>query len=133
MKLFQDDSLGKLIIRLTLGIMLLFHGVAKLMNPDSLGFISGLLKGAGLPEELAYGVYIGEIAAPLMLIMGIFSRTAGFIVVVNMLFALWLAHTEDIFSLTPHGGWGLELQGFYLFTGLAILFLGSGRYAVKPG
>jgi putative oxidoreductase len=54
------------------------------------------------------------------------------IVVVNMLFAIWLAHSADIFSLTEHGGWALELQGFYLFSGLALIFLGSGRYAVKP-
>jgi len=133
MKLVQDDSLGKLILRLTLGILMLFHGVAKMMNPDSLGFISGMLQGADLPVELAYGVYVGEVLAPLLLILGIFSRTAGLIITINMLFALWLAHTADIFTITPQGGWGLELQGFYLFCGLAIVFLGSGRYAAKPG
>jgi putative oxidoreductase len=128
----KNDDAGKLIVRLTLGILILFHGVAKILHPDSLGFIKGGVAGWGLPEALAYGVYIGEIVAPLMLIAGVFSRWAGVLVVVNMLFAIGLAHMGDLFSLTEHGGYRLELQMFYLFGGLAVMFLGSGRYAVRP-
>ena len=131
-KFLQDDAFGKLIIRLTVGILMLFHGVAKVLNPDSLGFIRSMLEGVDLPAALAYGVYVGEIIAPLMVILGIYSRLGGLIMAVNMLFAIWLAHSGDIYSLTAHGGWALELQGFYLFCSLAIIFLGSGRYAVKP-
>ena len=130
--LLQDDAFGKLVIRLSLGVLMLFHGAAKILHPDSLGFIRSMLVGADLPGALAYGVYVGEVVAPLMIILGIYSRVGGLIVVVNMLFAIWLAHADDIFTLTEHGGWALELQGFYLFSGLALIFLGSGRYAVKP-
>ena len=130
--LLHNDALGKLIIRLSLGVLILFHGVAKILHPDSLGVIRAMLEGANLPGELAYGVYVGEVIAPLMILVGIYCRLGGFVVVVNMLFAIWLAHSADIFSLSDHGGWALELQGFYLFSGLALIFLGSGRYAVKP-
>ena len=130
--LLHDDAFGKLIIRLSVGVLILFHGVAKVLHPDSLGFIRSMLEGADLPSALAYGVYVGEIIAPLMIILGIYCRLGGIVVVVNMLFAIWLAHSADIFSLTDHGGWALELQGFYLFSSLALIFLGSGRYAVKP-
>jgi len=130
--LLHDDAFGKLIIRLSVGVLILFHGAAKILHPDSLGFIRSMLEGAGLPGALAYGVYVGEVIAPLMIILGIYCRLGGLIVVVNMLFAIWLAHSADIFSLTDHGGWALELQGFYLFSALALIFLGSGRYAVKP-
>ena len=130
--LLQNDALGKLIIRLSLGVLILFHGAAKVLHPDSLGFIRSMLEGADLPGALAYGVYVGEVIAPLMIILGIYTRLGGLVVVVNMLFAIWLAHSADIFSLTDHGGWALELQGFYLFSALALIFLGSGRYAVKP-
>ncbi|NHZ72800.1 MAG: 4Fe-4S dicluster domain-containing protein [Aquificales bacterium] len=64
--------------------------------------------------------------------LGKWLPVGGLVVVVNMLVAIWLAHTADIFSLTEFGGWGLELQGFYLFSGLALVFLGSGRYAIRP-
>jgi putative oxidoreductase len=49
-----------------------------------------------------------------------------------MVFALFLAHRSQLFTLTTSGGWALELQGFYLFSGLAVLFLGSGRMAIRP-
>jgi putative oxidoreductase len=129
---FHNDAVGKLILRLTLGILILFHGVAKLLHPGSLEFINSQLTQLGLPTAVAYGVYVGEILAPLMIILGIFASYGGLIVVINMIFAIVLVHTGDLFALTDHGGWRLELQGFYLFCGLAIVFLGSGRLAVRP-
>jgi putative oxidoreductase len=128
----HDDAFGKLIIRLGVGILMLFHGAAKVLHPDSLGFIRSMLEGVDLPGALAYGVYVGEVIAPLMIILGVYCRIGGLMVVVNMVFAIWLAHSADLFSITDHGGWALELQGFYLISGLALIFLGSGRYAVKP-
>ena len=67
-----------------------------------------------------------------MIILGIYCRYGAMLIVVNMVFAVLLMHTGDIFSLTDHGGWRLELQGFYLFGAVAIVFLGSGSQAVKP-
>jgi len=127
-----NDNAGKLVVRLTLGILILFHGVAKIINPDSLGFMKSGLVGWGLPEVVAYGVYIGEVVAPLLMIIGVYTRWCGMLVVVNMLFAIGLAHMDHLFLLTDHGGYRLELQMFYLFGGLAVMFLGSGRYAIKP-
>lgn len=130
--LLKNDAAGKLVLRLTVGILMLFHGAGKLLHPGSLDFIGSKLAGMGLPESISWGVYAGEVIAPLMIILGIQSRFGALLVVVNMLFAIGLVHMGDIFALTEHGGWRLELQGFYLFGGLAILFLGSGRYAIKP-
>jgi len=130
---FQSDALGKLVLRLTLGLLILLHGISKLMNPTgTLAFMSGLLTAAGFPAYLAYGVFVGEALAPLLIILGIYSRVGGLIVVINMVFAVLLAHSAQLFTLTKNGGWALELQGFYLLTGLALFFLGSGKIAVKP-
>ncbi|NOQ89078.1 MAG: DoxX family membrane protein [Gammaproteobacteria bacterium] len=123
---------GRLIVRLSVGSLMLFHGVAKIMHPGSLDFIAGMLAGYGLPAVLAYGVYIGEVIAPLMVIVGYKARIGGLIIAVNMLFALVLAHTGDFFSLSEHGGWMVELQMFYLLSAVAVVFLGSGNHAVKP-
>ena len=128
----HNDATGKLVVRLTVGVLMLFHGVAKLLHPGSLEFIGNSLAGAGLPSFVAYGVYAGEIIAPLMVITGFHSRIGGLIIMVNMIFAIALAHTGDIFSLTQHGGWAIELQVFYLLGGLAVALLGSGRIAIKP-
>jgi putative oxidoreductase len=132
MQQLGNDAAGKLILRLTVGGLMLFHGVSKLMHPGSVDFIGSRLTESGLPALLAYGVYVGEIIAPLMLILGILCRVGGLLVVVNMLFAVLLVHTGDILALTEHGGWRLELQAFYLFGALALMLLGSGKYAVRP-
>ena len=123
---------GQLILRLTVGGLMMFHGVSKLMHPASLDFIGGMLAGFSLPSILAYGVYIGEVIAPLMIIIGFKARIGGLILVINMLCALLLAHSGDFFSLSEHGGWMLELQMFYLLSALSVVFLGSGKFAVKP-
>ncbi len=130
--ILHNDALGKLILRLSVGILMLFHGVDKIMNPGSVDYIGGVLSGAGLPSFLAYGVYIGEVIAPIMVIAGVYCRYGAVLIVINMLFAIFLMHAGDIFALTEHGGWRLELQGFFLFGALAIMFLGSGRQAIKP-
>jgi putative oxidoreductase len=128
----QSDAAGKLLLRITLGGLLLFHGVAKILNP---GFVEPIVKGVtsmGLPGPFAYMVYVGEVVAPLMILLGLWSRIGGLIVVINMIFAVVMVHTAQLFTLSKTGGWALELQFFYLLCGLAVFFLGSGRAAIKP-
>ena len=119
---------GKLVLRLVLAAMLLFHGVAKLHN--GIGFIADMLAKAGLPAVLGYGVYIGEVIAPLLILIGLFTRAAALVVAINMVVAVLLVHTSQFFTLDKTGGWALELQGMYFFTALAIALLGAGRYSV---
>ena len=126
-----NDDAGKLVLRLTVAGLMLFHGVAKIMHPGSLDFIGGMLAGYGLPSVLAYGVYVGEVVAPLMVIVGYKARLGALLMAINMLFATVLAHTGDLLSLSEHGGWSVELQMFFLLTAVAVVFLGSGRHAVK--
>jgi putative oxidoreductase len=128
----DKEEFGKLLLRLGLGGLMLFHGYSKLMNPGSLDWIGGTLAGNGLPSVLAYGVYVGEVLAPLMIIVGLYARLGGWLVVVNMLFALGLAHSGELLSVGEHGGWALELQGFYLLGGLVVAMFGSGKLAFRP-
>lgn len=127
--MLDNADLGKLIVRLTLGGLLLFHGIAKLLN--GIGFIEGQLASHGLPTILAYGVYIGEVIAPLMVILGYQTRIGALIIVFNMIVAIALVHGHQLLTLSSNGGWALELQGFFLFTAVAVIFLGPGRYKLK--
>ncbi|MBN9126710.1 MAG: DoxX family protein [Nitrosospira sp.] len=126
------DSLGKLVLRIAVGVMILMHGIYKIQHPESLDFISNMLADIDLPPAVAYGVYVGEVVGPLMMILGIFSRMGGLIVVVNMIFAIVLAHQPQLYDLTSNGGWAIELQGLFLLGSLAVALLGSGRFAAKP-
>ncbi|CAG34824.1 conserved hypothetical membrane protein [Desulfotalea psychrophila LSv54] len=125
------DACGKLLLRLNLGGLLLVHGLSKVLNPDSLDFIGRSLVAVDLPAVLAYGVYLGEVIAPIMIILGYRARLGAFIVTVQMAVAVGLVHMDDFLAFTPHGGWYLELQAFYLFGALAIVFLGSGKLALR--
>lgn len=127
----RHDDIGKLLLRLSIGGLLLFHGIAKLSN--GIGWMAGMLGGIGLPAFIGYGVYVGEVIAPLLLLAGKFTRPAGLVVAFNMLVAVLLARRDSIAKLNTGGGWDIELEMLFLLGGLAIWFLGSGRYALSRG
>ncbi|RPI43555.1 MAG: DoxX family protein [Betaproteobacteria bacterium] len=121
-------DVGRLILRLALGVLILMHGIDKVMSGPA-GLV-GLVEKSGLPGFVAYGVYVGEVIAPLMLIAGWWTRLAALVVAVNMVVAVALVHMDDLLALTNNGGWALELQAMYLFTALAVALLGAGRFSV---
>ena len=122
------QDLGKAILRIVLGVLILLHGISKLMAGP--GFVMQVVAQAGLPSALAYGVYIGEVVAPILLIIGLWTRLAGLIVAINMLFAFALVHVKQLGEMAPTGGWALELQAMYLAAALAVALLGAGRMSV---
>jgi putative oxidoreductase len=122
-------DLGKLVLRLVLGIMVLLHGVAKLRG--GVDPIQGMLTAHGLPAALAYGALLGEVVGPLLLISGFYARIGALLVAINMLFAIALAHVGQLGMLNEQGGWALELQGMFLGTAIALALLGPGRYGVN--
>jgi putative oxidoreductase len=124
----KNLDVGLLILRISIGALMLFHGVAKLKG---VSFIEGMLEGSGLPSFLAYGVYITEIVAPLLIIVGYRTRLASLVFAFGVLFAMFLVHSGDIFTLNQHGGWGVELLGLYLFGALALFFTGGGSMAAS--
>jgi putative oxidoreductase len=125
----SSSDLGRLLLRITLGVCILLHGIAKLQ-----GGVDGIAQGLmamGLPGFIAYGVYVGEIVAPLLVIVGWFSRIGAALIAINMVFAIAIAHSADLFKIGEHGGWALELQGMYLMTAIALALLGPGRFSIN--
>lgn len=122
------DDLAKVLLRLSLGVLILLHGWAKVRN--GIGGVEGLLVMKGLPAFLAWGVYVGEVLAPLLLIAGVYTRMAAALVAINMLVAVALAHLSHLEQFTNSGGWRLELQAMFLVAAIAVLMLGAGRYAL---
>jgi putative oxidoreductase len=125
----MSENIGKLILRLMVGGMMLFHGIDKALH--GIAYIKGLVTAQGLPEVLAYGIYVGEILAPIFLIIGWKSRVWAGVMVFSMAVAIYLTKLGSFLSLGAHGSWALELPMFYLLSALAIVLLGSGKYAVE--
>ena len=124
----MSENIGKLILRFMVGGMMLFHGIDKALH--GITFIKGLLKSQGVPEMLAYGVYVGEILAPIFLIIGWKSRVWAGVIVFNMALAIYLTKLGAFMKLGAHGSWAMEIPMFYLLSALAIVLLGSGKYAI---
>lgn len=122
------EDLGRLVLRVSLALLLLFHGLSKLVG--GVGFISGMLEKMGLPGAIGYLVYIGEVVAPLLMLVGLWTRAAALVVAGNMIVAVLLVHTKEFFTMSQTGGWALELQGMYFFAAIAVALLGAGRYSL---
>jgi putative oxidoreductase len=127
----NNNDLGKFLIRLCVGGLMLFHGIHKMIH--GYGFIAAKLKASGLPEFLVAGVPIGEVVAPLLIVFGFYTRPAALVEAFLMGMAVWLVHWGQLTAFTDHGGYALELQAFYFFGSLALFFLGAGRYSISKG
>jgi putative oxidoreductase len=122
------EDIAKLLLRVVLGVLILLHGISKIRGGP--GFILDVVEHAGLPEPFGYLVYVGEVLAPILMIVGLWTRVAALVVAINMVFAVLLVHMGDLFKLNETGGWQLELQGLFLVVAIAVTLLGAGRLSV---
>lgn len=123
-----SEDVGKLVLRSALALLILFHGISKVIG--GAGFITGMVAKIGLPPALGYLVYVGEVVAPVLVLFGIWARAGAAVIAINMIVALLLVHTEQLLQITDTGGWALELQGMYLSAAIAVALLGAGRYSI---
>ncbi|AWK05559.1 DoxX family protein [Flavobacterium crocinum] len=119
----KNTDLGLLLIRISIGGLMLFHGIAKLMHG-----ISFLVDNMG---AFGYAVYIGEVLAPIAILLGFRTRIAAVLLAITCIVAIAVAHAQDIFSISEHGGYALELLMLYFFGAVALFFTGAGKYAVS--
>jgi putative oxidoreductase len=129
MRLIAED-LGKLILRVGFAGLLLCHGVYKLQH--GVDHIKGMLEANGLPPQMAYGALVGEVVAPVLMILGLFTRPAAAVMAINMVTAGYLAHRDNLLTLT-HAGWALEPVAVFFLAALAVCFLGAGRFSLSRG
>lgn len=124
-----NTDIGLLLCRIAIGGPMLIYGITKIIN--GIDFILDILTEMGVPTFIGYGVYLGEVLAPLMILIGIKIRFAAFVFAVNCLTALFLTQIDYVFSLNAIGGWSIELLIIYTLVGLGLMFTGAGKYAVN--
>lgn len=128
---FLKDDIGIFILRLAVGGLMLFHGMNKMMSgPEA---VNQMLSSVGVPAFLSFGVFLGEVVGPIMLILGFKVRVGAFLVAVDMLMAILLVHSGQLTQVNEAGGWMIELNALYLLGAIAILFIGSGHIALTRG
>ncbi|RGE46233.1 DoxX family protein [Comamonas testosteroni] len=115
---FHHPQAAMVLLRITLALLMLFHGWAKIRH--GIGGIEQMVEARGAPGWLAYAVYLGEVVAPLLLLVGLWVVPAALVIAVNMIVAFVLVHTKQVLLLQNSGGWALELQVFYFVTALVV-------------
>jgi putative oxidoreductase len=127
----MPEDLAKLLLRLGLGGLLLFHGAHDLLN--DLGPIKAVLATYNISGAVAYAVYLGELIAPVLVIVGLFSRIASVVIVLYVVIALLLPKLAGVAAVSPSGGYALETEAFFLVMALAVALLGAGRLSLGDG
>jgi putative oxidoreductase len=115
-----------LIIRVVLGIIMLYHGWPKLTNLG--GTIEGFTgMGIPLPPLAATFSMVAEVGGGLLLLLGVLTDVAGLLVAIDMLGAITFVHAKNGFAVMDGGvEWPLALLALALGVALA----GPGRFAV---
>lgn len=127
--MFLSPDLAKLSLRLSVGILMLFHGIHKIMYGVS--GVKALLAKAGLPEFFAYGVYVGEVIVPVFIILGLYARVASLMLAFTMMMAMFLAFWGSFFAVTKLGAPVIEMPLLYFLLSIIIFLQGSGKFAVN--
>lgn len=119
-KVICQDT-GMFLIRLGLGLVFVIHGWDKLDDMTrTVGFFSGL----GLPAAVAYLVAAVELLGGLAIILGVWTKWAGWLLAIVMAAAIILVKGKMGFI----GGYELDLP--LLLTALGIAFAGPGTVTV---
>lgn len=125
----KQNDIGLLMIRLIIAAPMFLYGIGKVIS--GVDFIKDMLAEYGLPSFIAYGVYAGEIVAPLLIIAGFRTRLAGLVFAFNCLTIILLSQMNNILRLNDYGGWAIELLAIYMIVSAALFFTGAGKYAIS--
>jgi putative oxidoreductase len=116
-----------LILRLSLGLVLLAHSLYLKMVVFTLAGTADFFNSVGLPGLLAYGAFLIETLAGIALIAGWHSRFWAVLVIPVLLGATWV-HLGNGWLFTNAGG-GWEYPLFLTAMAMVQMCLGDGKYA----
>lgn len=113
---------ASLILRLTLGLLMLSHGIPKLMNLMNGPVEFGDPIGIGVTSSLALTVF-AEFLCSVLIVVGLWTRLALIPLIITMVVAVFIVHiNDDLGKMEP----GL----MYLLSYCALFLLGSGTYSI---
>jgi putative oxidoreductase len=127
----HSPAYAALVLRLTLGVMFLAHGLLKVFAftlPGTVGFFESV----GYPGWFAYAVTLAEIGGGTLLILGLWVRAVA-LALVPVLIGAAQVHWGNGWLFSAQGG-GWEYPAFLALASVVQSLLGAGAYALKlPG
>ena len=126
----RNAAYAALLLRVSLGILFLAHGLMKIFAFTVPGTVQ-YFQSIGYPGFFAYLVILGEVGGGFLLILGAWTRVVA-LALVPILVGATLQHAGNgwVFS-GPGGGW--EFPAFWTVCLLVQALLGAGAFALDPG
>lgn len=118
----NSKDLGLAVLRIGFSLLILSHGIPKIerLFADEINFADPL--GIGVVPSLLLAI-IGEVIAPIFVIIGFKTRLAAIPPMATMLVAFLIHHSADPF--------GTKEKALMYFTAFLVVFIaGAGRYSV---
>ncbi|MEL7450326.1 MAG: DoxX family protein [Pseudomonadota bacterium] len=117
-----------LILRLSLGVLALAHGLLKVFVFTPAGTV-GFFASLGLPAPLAYATIAIEVIGGAALIAGVATRYVS-IAMIPVLLGATAVHSQAGWVFSNEGG-GWEFPAFWAAALAVQALLGSGAYALR--
>ena len=131
MTIEQRTDQAALLLRLTLGVMYLAHGLLLKVLTYGIAGTVGFFAGIGLPAWLAYATIVGEVLGGALLVLGVRSQWVALALTPTLLGAIFWVHAGKGWVFSANGG-GWEYPAFLIVVSVAVALLGDGPYALAP-
>lgn len=125
---YNSHDVGAAVLRVTLGTLLLAHGLMKIYIftiPGTVAYFGSI----GLPPIAAYLTMFGEVAGGIAIISGLFTRLAAALAIPLLAGATW-AHSANGWVFSNAGG-GWEFPAFLVMTALVVAIQGGGAFSLS--
>ncbi len=135
--LSTEPDWSSLVLRITLGVVMLPHGAQKALGLFGGGGFSATVKafsqGMGIPAFVVVLVIASEFLGSLGLILGVATRFCAFGTFAVMVGAIFMVHLPNGFFMNWFGqqaGEGFEYHLLAVGMAVALMIAGGGRWSV---
>lgn len=129
MNKYSNSDYAATLLRVSLGVMYLAHGLLKLMVFTPAG-TAGFFGSLGLPEFLGPATMALEISGGIALLVGFKTRWVALSLIPVLLGSIIFVHGANGWGFSNTGG-GWEYSLFLVAASVVQFLLGSGAFAVE--
>lgn len=124
---FTSD-LAYLVVRITVGLMIFYHGYVKVTTATHAG-LAGYFAKLGLePAGLwAYFIPFNETVGALLIVFGLFTRPAAVIMIIEFIVLILVVHAPRGYGMAVNG---IEFPLMWMLMLVAIALRGGGPYSL---
>jgi putative oxidoreductase len=133
---YTDGGVSVTIIRITLGIVMMPHGIGMMFGRFGFPGVGPMMAGSreqiGMPPGLVLFAALAEFIGPVGLILGLLTRVAALGIALTMIGAIWV-HRGGGFFMNWFGAQkdeGIEYHLMALAMAVSLMITGAGAWSI---